>query len=147
MDTVDRQARGLLAAGAMLFMLGLLIGFVIPGLTNPRMGVSAHLEGVMNGTFLLAVGLAWPRVTLGSRARALALWMLLYGTFANWLFVTLAAVFGTAAMTPIAAAGHAGTPWQESLVALGLASVGFTMVVGCGLLVRGFLAKSSLVVA
>jgi hydroxylaminobenzene mutase len=73
--------------------------------------------------------------------------MLLYGTFANWLFVTLAAAFGTAAMTPIAAAGHSGAPWQESLVALGLASVGFTMVVGCGLLIRGFLAKPSPVVA
>jgi hydroxylaminobenzene mutase len=131
----------LLAAGALLFLLGLFSGFAIPAMTIPRMGLSAHLEGVMNGTFLLAVGLAWSRLALSARLRAVAWWTLLYGTFANWLFVSLAARFGTNAMAPIAGAGHAGTPAQEALVAAGLGSVGLTMVIGCVLLAVGFLRR------
>jgi hydroxylaminobenzene mutase len=34
-----------------LFLLGLLTGFVEHRFTNMRMGLAAHLEGVMNGTF------------------------------------------------------------------------------------------------
>lgn len=144
MDSIERGARALLAAGALLFLLGLFSGFAIPGMTNPRMGLSAHLEGVMNGTFLMAAGLAWSRLALGARLRAVTWWMLLYGTFANWLFVSLAAVFGTNALSPIAGAGHAGTPAQEAVVAAGLGSVGVAMVIGCALLVVGFLRRPQL---
>ena len=49
----------LLWHGLFLFLLGLLSGFAVPAVTNPRMGVSAHLEGVMNGVFLSVLGLAW----------------------------------------------------------------------------------------
>jgi hydroxylaminobenzene mutase len=131
----------LIGLGTLLFLLGLLSGFAIPGMTNPRMGLSGHLEGVMNGTFLIAVGLAWSRCHLTGALRAPTCWLLIYGTFANWLFVTLAAIFGTIAMTPIAGAGHSGLPWQESLVSIGLLSVGVSMVVACGLLVWGFFRK------
>jgi len=145
MDSIDRGGRALLAAGALLFLLGLFRGFAIPGMTNPRMGLSAHLEGVMNGTFLMAVGLAWSRLALGARLRAVAWWMLLYGTFANWLFVSLAARFGTNALAPIAGAGYAGTPAQETLVGVGLGSVGVAMVLGCALLAVGFLRRPEVI--
>ncbi len=138
MKTSEPAAQRLIAAGALLFLLGLFGGFAIPGMTNPRMGLSAHLEGVMNGTFLMVVGLAWSRLYLGGGLLRLTFWSLLYGAFANWFFITLAAVFGTIAMAPIAGAGHAGAPWQESLVAAGLVSVGIAMIVGCVLLVAGF---------
>jgi hydroxylaminobenzene mutase len=107
------------------------------------MGLSGHLEGVMNGTFLFVVGLAWSRLLLSERLAAVTFWSLVYGTFANWLFVTLAAIFGTNAMAPIASGGHSGAPWQENLVAIGLSSVGVAMVVGCGLLAWGFLRNLS----
>ncbi len=41
-----------------LFLIGLLTGFVEPQFTNVRMGLAAHLEGVMNGIFLVALGAA-----------------------------------------------------------------------------------------
>jgi hydroxylaminobenzene mutase len=141
MDTKDRTTQTLLGLGALLFFLGLLSGFAIPGMTNPRMGVSGHLEGVMNGTFLIVIGLAWSRFNLSTAYRTLTYWSLVYGTFANWLFVSLAAIFGTKAMTPVAGSGHEGLPWQETLVTLGLFSVGIAMVVACGLLVWGFFRK------
>lgn len=139
----NNKAQTLLAFGALLFFLGLLSGFAIPALSNPRMGVSSHLEGVMNGTFLMVVGLAWRHLHLPSGWSALTWWALLYGTYANWVFVQLAAIFGTAAMAPIAGAGQQGQAWQEALVTGGLLSVGIAMVVACALLVWGFFGGSA----
>jgi len=133
----DNQRR-IIAAGAILFLLGLLTGFVIPVLLNPRMGLASHLEGVMNGTFLIALGAVWTLLVLSVMLERLAFWLLIYGTYANWLFVTIAAIFGTNEMTPIAGEGYGGEPWQEQLVSLGLGSVGVAMIIGCGIVVYGF---------
>ena len=51
----------------------------------------------------------------------------MYGTYANWLFVCLAAIFGASEIAPIAGAGHAALPWQETLVTIGLNIVGITV--------------------
>jgi (hydroxyamino)benzene mutase len=142
MKTKDQTAQTLLGLGALLFFLGLLSGFAIPAMTNPRMGLSGHLEGVMNGTFLIVIGLAWSRLHLTPGYQSVAYWLLIYGTFANWLFVTFAAAFGTKAMAPIAASGYEGEAWQESFVTLGLYSVGIAMVVGCALLIWGFFREA-----
>ena len=130
--------RKLIAAGTILFIMGLITGFVIPLFENSRMGLAGHLEGVMNGIFLIAVGAVWGHLALSIRLQSISFWLLLYGTYANWLFVLAAAIFGTSEMTPIAGAGYTGLPWQETIVSLGLISVGITMVVGCVILAIGF---------
>ncbi|MBL4819760.1 MAG: hydrogenase [Gammaproteobacteria bacterium] len=135
----EQTSRKLIAAGAVLFLLGLVTGFVIPIFENSRMGLASHLEGVMNGTFLIAVGAVWSRLILSARLQATAFWLLLYGTYANWLLVLLAAMYGTSEMTPIAGAGHSGLPWQETLVTVGLSSVGITMLAAVTILVIGFM--------
>ena len=50
--------RRLLWHDMFLLLLGLLTGVVEQKFTNPRMGLTVHLEGVMNGTFLVALGAA-----------------------------------------------------------------------------------------
>jgi hydroxylaminobenzene mutase len=50
--------RRLMWHGMFLFLLGLLTGFAETKFANVRMGLAAHLEGVMNGIFLLALGAA-----------------------------------------------------------------------------------------
>ncbi len=40
-----------------------LTGFVEQKFINPRMGLAAHLEGVMNGTYLIALGAVWAEVS------------------------------------------------------------------------------------
>lgn len=55
-----------------LFLLGLLIGFAEGQVSNPRNALAAHLEGLMNGTFLIALGAAWEFVNpcpCGSRKK------------------------------------------------------------------------------
>lgn len=132
------RTRQLLWHGMLLFLLGLLTGLVGQKFTNPRMGLAAHLEGVMNGTFLLAVGAAWREVRLSSRLNAIAYWLALSGTYGNWAFTTLAAIFGTAAMTPIAAGEHVGQRWQEAVVTAGFISTGLAILVAAIILLVGF---------
>ena len=98
---MDTQNRRLLWHGMALFLFGLLTGFVEPRFANMRMGLAAHLEGVMNGTFLLALGAGWAHVRLSPRLKTTTFWLALFGTYANWLVTTLAAVFGTVALSPI----------------------------------------------
>ena len=129
--------RQLMWHGMFLFLLGLVTGFLEQRFTNMRMGLSAHLEGVMNGAFLIALGAIWNEVRLPRPARAGAYVMVLYGTYGNWLTTTLAATFGTAANTPIAAAGHHGQPWQESLIAAAFLSVAVAMVASAMLTLWG----------
>ncbi len=48
MRTNDQTTQILIGLGALPFFLSLLSGFAIPAMTNPNMGLSGHLEGVMN---------------------------------------------------------------------------------------------------
>lgn len=75
--------------------------------------------------------------------KSIAYRTVLYGTYANWLFTTLAAVFGTAALSPITAAGHSSTPWQEKLVTAGFLTVAIAILSGSVLLFAGFRASST----
>jgi (hydroxyamino)benzene mutase len=101
---------------------------------NMAMGLAAHLEGVMNGIFLVAVGAVWAEVRLSPRLKAVAFWSALYGTYANWTTTLLAAIFGTAAMSPITGAGHSAQSWQESVVTFGFMTVG-SVIVACSVLI------------
>ena len=133
--------RRLIWHGMFLFLLGLLIGFAEQNFSNPRMGLAAHLEGVMNGTFLIALGAVWTEVRLSPWLKGAAYWGSLYGTYTNWGVTTLAAIFGTAAMSPITGSGSSGQPWQEGLVTLGFVSVGIA-IVGSSILVLSGLRRT-----
>lgn len=130
--------RRLMWHGILLFLLGLLTGLVQNELKNPRMGLAAHLEGLMNGTFLLALGAAWKEVRLSERAARAAYGTALFGAYANWAVSLVAATLGTSAMTPIAGAGFNADAWQERLVAGGFIAVGVAMLVASSILLVGF---------
>jgi hydroxylaminobenzene mutase len=134
---VEDSKRRLLWHGMFLFLLGLLTGFAELQFTNVRMGLAAHLEGVMNGTFLVALGAIWAEVRLSPPLKVAAYWSALYGTYANWAVTTLAAIFGTAALSPISAAGHSAQSWQESVVTFGFISVGIVIVAASILVLWG----------
>jgi (hydroxyamino)benzene mutase len=139
MQTDDRR---LMWHGMFLFLLGLLTGFVEHSFTNVRMGLSAHLEGVMNGIFLVALGSIWSHVHLLQSVKTTAYWTALYGTYANWLVTSIAASFGTAANSPITSAGHSGKPWQESFIASGFLSVAIAIVTTSILVLWGLRARA-----
>ena len=112
---MDDSRRKLIWHGMFLFLLGLLTGFVETKFANPRMGLAAHLEGVMNGTFLIALGAVWMEVRLTAKLKAAAYWTALYGAYVNWVATALGAAWGVAALSPITGAGHHALPWQETV--------------------------------
>lgn len=137
MSIETEMNRRLLVAGSVLFLIGLLTGFAVPLFHNPRSGLSAHLEGVMNGIFLLAMGAVWGRVALSSKLRRAAEALLLVGAYANWLGTLLSAALGTSKTTPIAGAGFSAAPAQETLVTSLLGISALAMVFGIGIAAVG----------
>ncbi len=135
---MKNHGKQLLTLGAVLFLLGLLSGMVVAQMPNARMGLAAHLEGVMNGIFLLVIGLAWEKLSLSEKNKTVTFWLLVYGTFANWLLVQTAAILKTSAMTPLAGAGFNGEPWAENFISGGLVTVAISMIAATLLLIIGF---------
>lgn len=134
---MEDYRRRLLWHGVFLFLLGLLTGFLELKFNNPRMGLAAHLEGLMNGIFLIAVGAIWEEVKLAPRLTGVAFWALLYGTYVNWAATVLAAIFGTAALSPITGAGHSSGALQEGLITFGFSSIAIAMVGSSALILSG----------
>lgn len=134
--TTERQ-RSIVWHGMFLFLLGLLTGLAESNLANPRMGLAAHLEGLMNGTFLIALGAVWTHIRLSPRLSASAYWSALYGAYANWITTFFAAAVGASSLSPITGAGHRGSPWQETLVTAGFTTVGVAMLAASILVLWG----------
>lgn len=130
--------RRLVFHGALLFLLGLLTGLLVPAAKNQHMALSAHLEGILNGTFLLVLGAVWSHVQLSPRAERAALGLILFGTYTNWATTLLSAMTGAGAkLLPLGGAGFHGPGWAEALVPVGLVSLSLAMVIGLSLVVWG----------
>lgn len=136
-STQEKTARRLLQLGVLLFLLGLLTGFAVPAFANPRMGLASHLEGVMNGIFLIALGLMWTKLNLSARWLNAAFRLALFGTFVNWACTLLAATWGAGVMMPIAGQGQTGTPIQENIIRILLTLLSLAMVSVCVLVLIG----------
>src|SRR5258707_13718834 len=101
------------------------------------MRLADHLQGVMKGSFLVALGAIWVEVRLSARAKAGAYWGALYGTYVNWAVTTLAAVLGASSLSPITGAGHGALPWQETVVTPGFMTVGVRIIAVSALVLGG----------
>lgn len=131
-------AHRLLQLGVLLFLIGLVVGLTLPVLANPRMGLASHMEGVMNGLFLIALGLVWPRLTSSPGMQRLTFVLAVYGTFANLVATFLSAAWGAGApMMPIAAGGHEGSSVQELVIRVLLVSLALADMAACVLVLVG----------
>ena len=135
--------RNLLRNGMILFLLGLVTGLLVPQLHNPRAGLSAHLEGVMNGMFLVVAGLAWDELRLPERVRRAAYGLVLLGTWLNWGTTLLTGVLGTSKATPIAGAGFRGSDAAEGVVLALLVLVALAMISALAIFIAGLRADAS----
>jgi (hydroxyamino)benzene mutase len=124
--------------GLILFVIGLLTGFAIPVLKNPRMGLTSHLEGLLNGMFLALLGLLWPHVHLSHFWGVTAVALIVYSAYANWLATLLAAVWGAGrTFAPIAAGEHEASKAKEGLFGFLLISLSVAVVVGVVIVIAG----------
>lgn len=125
----ESQSRNLIFLGVLLFLFGLIVGLIVPALANPRMGVSSHIEGVMNGMFLVILGLIWTRLKLSNRWLKISFWLSIYGTFMNFFGILVAAIFNAGEMLNIAAQGRRGPDFAESFVTFSLISLSLAMII------------------
>lgn len=130
----------LFALGLTLFLLGLISGAVASSVRNPRMGLTSHLQGMTNGPFLIAVGLLWPYLDLPHVWEVVAVVLLVYGTYVNWLACQLAAVWGAGRrFAPLAAGDHVASARKEAVVDVLLLSLAPTMIGATIILIIGVL--------
>ncbi len=138
-----QTSRKLKMLGMILFLIGLITGFAMTNFKNPRMGLAAHLEGVMNGTFLVVAGLIWNDLKISEGLKKITRYSLIYGTFVNWFVTMLAGLLGTSSMTPITGHGYKSNALNENLITVGFISVGLTMVFSLAAIVYGLSGRKS----
>ena len=134
---MDNRRRQLFSAGILLFLLALVVGMIMPWLANMRMGLSAHLVGLLGGLFLIALGVIWSEKNLPRPWDTAAFCLGIFGTYANLTTTFLAAAFGTNRLTPLAGSGHPAAAWQENIVTGGLVVASGAMVTCCLLVLWG----------
>jgi hypothetical protein len=75
----------------------------ITGTAVPDLNRSAGIK--------IALGAVWPHVKLTPTLTTGAFWTMLYGTYANVIITTFAAVVGASSLSPITGAGHNAMAW------------------------------------
>ncbi len=148
MDISDRasgQGHHLLQLGVLLFLLALIVGLAVPSFAVPRLGLSAHLLGIMQGLFLIGTGLLWSRLTLTRAMSALAFYAVLYGCFAAWTANVLAAVWGAGnSIVPMAAGQARGSALQETIIVVMLRSAALALIGSTVMILWGLRRRTTL---
>jgi (hydroxyamino)benzene mutase len=134
---ISVNAKTLLFAGAVLFLVGLAQGVVIMNFANPRMGLSAHLTAVQCGMALMIFGLAWPFVRLGRGLLKAAMWSGIFGMYVVWAAITLGAIVGISRALPIAGQGFSAGPVMELVVQTIVTIGGVSCLVSGGFITAG----------
>ena len=133
--SLSRQGHRLLQLGMLLFLFALLIGLAVPRFAVPRLGLSAHLLGLMQGIFLMALGLVWPRLRFTRVVARFGFVLAVYGCVVAWIANLSAAILGVgSSILPIAAGSAHGSPLQEKMITVALRSAGASLI-GAALLV------------
>jgi hydroxylaminobenzene mutase len=117
---MTRQERALCVAGLGLFLLALLQGFLIPLFGHADAAKAAHATALGSGTFLIAVGLLWPKLSFGARASSI------------WGAVLAASLYALAVGLTIGATYPAGSEHDHEIAAA--ASMSFNAVGGLALI-------------
>jgi hydroxylaminobenzene mutase len=142
--TTQQQARHLLRLGLALFLLALLVGVLVPRFSVPRLALSVHLLGVLQGTFLVAVSAVWSKLNFSRTTSWLAFWLLAYGCVAAWLATLFGAYWGAGnTLLPVAAGSAHGSALQEWVIVVLLRSSAVALVVALVLALRTSLRTSA----
>jgi len=140
----SRQAHRIIRVGVCLFLVAILLGLAIPHFTVPRLALSAHLVGILQGMFLLTMGLLWPRLAFSSTQSNVVSWLLIYQAIAAPLANLLAAAWGAGnSIIPMAAGSAHGSSVQEAVVNIGLRSAGAALIVSLALILWGLRRPAS----
>ena len=138
MTTKEARGHRLLQLGVLLFLLALLVGLAVPRFAVPRLALSVHLLGLMQGLFLSVLGLLWPRLQFTPRLSTVAFWLAVYGCLGAWTSNLLGAIWGAGnTIVPIAAGQARGTNLQEGIINGGLRTAAVALIATAVLVLWG----------
>ena len=124
-----QDGQRLLRVGIALFLFALLVGLAVPRFAVPRLGLSTHLLGLMQGTFLLVAGSLWPKLKLTPAVSRAGSYLAAYGCIAASTANLLGALWGAGnSMLPIAAGQARGSVGQERIIAAGLVTAAVSLI-------------------
>jgi hydroxylaminobenzene mutase len=135
--SLDKNGRSLVLTGALLFLGGILQGFMVDQFVNPRMALSAHLDAVQSGMAVMLAGVLWASVRWTAALEAVARWTLAIGMVGLWLGITIAAMTGASEALPIAGKGFAAGPSIELITTAIIIGSSVALAVGWSLFVFG----------
>ena len=99
-----RLSSQLVLHGAIVVLLGMVAGFpygsAVTGGEDPRAWRMAHLEGVLNGLMMIAIGAARSRLVLKPALQRLLFWTLVITGYGNVMASILAAASGQRGLQP-----------------------------------------------
>ena len=115
-NILARQGHRLLQIGVALFLFTSFEGFAIPYFASPIVGRSVHTLSALLGLILLAFGLVWPRLRLGTAPSRIAFWFLVYSGLAITAAFFLAATWGAGQSIMPLSGAPLGTAVQEAAI-------------------------------
>jgi len=131
------MGKKLVVWGAVLFLIGLLQGALIPYFLNPRMALSAHLAAVQSGMALMIFGLLWGSLKLQEKWLKVTYYSGIASMYLIWFAITLAAIVGASKALPIAGAGFSSTAFKETTIEIILTIGAILGVLSTALIVFG----------
>src|SRR5262245_11594083 len=140
----SRQGLRLLQSGVALLLFTSLLGFAIPHVAAPHLGLAAHKLGALTSVLFMAIGLTWPRLNLGAAARRIAFWLFIYAAFTILLAYLLGAIWGAGNETMTLGGGSAhGSAFQEGAIRIISYSSGPTCLISFAIMLWGLLAAKT----
>ncbi len=127
----NNEARQILFHGGLMTLLSLLSGFTVYYALAPRISLSAHTVGLLQGATLIAIAGAWHLLNASPSYLKIIKYTLLVGFYGNWISLQLAGLWGAGKSDfPILGKDlpDGAAPWQNlTVTALGYLA-GFILV-------------------
>ena len=142
-----RESNCLLQLGVLLLLFSMLLGIVlgtsVSAFSTRLLGLSAHLIALLEGLFLLLIGLLWPKLKLTRRASQIAFWIALYSCLVGSLASVFVAVSGADCAMRIAAQKPACEFGEDIFIQAIFYTVAVTTIALMGFILWGLRAAAA----
>ena len=128
--------------GALLFLISLIQGLIIPYFTIPRMALSAHQAGIDSGIVLILIGLIWKHLLLKETLIRITFYSSIFGMYIVWFAITLSSILGASNALPLSGEGVTSSPTNELIVQILIMTGGSLCLVSALFIFLGLFKKA-----
>ena len=139
------EARQILFHGGIMTLLSLLSGFTAYFALAPRLALSSHTVGLLQGAILIAIAGSWHLLNAPPKTLKILKVSLLVGFYANWISTQLSALWSAGRITyPIngKAMPEGAASWQDMTVTV-LGVLSFLILISAVLIILAARNKES----